>query len=56
MFFGLTLFAFGLAWFLRSTGVIDSQSFGVIGSVFVTFAGLLKILNLKKSRKHEDSF
>lgn len=56
MFFSLALVVFGLAWLLRALGVYSIQTFGLVGAVLVIFAGLLRMMNLKKGRKVEDGF
>ena len=57
MFFGLALLAFGLAWMLNAVGLYSDQTFALVGSSLVLFAGILKLTHPKKSRgKGEDHF
>lgn len=56
MFLGLALLLFGLAWMLRALGVYSAGTFGLVGSTLIVFAGLLKLLNLKRGRKFDDHF
>lgn len=56
MYFGLALFLFGMTWFLQTVGVVDKEVFPLVGSLLLTFAGLLKLINLGRGKKHSDHF
>jgi uncharacterized membrane protein len=56
MYFALALFLFGITWFLQTIGIVTGQTFSLVGSLLLTFAGLLKLINLGKGRKHSDHF
>ncbi|MBI3260852.1 hypothetical protein HYZ64_00575 [Candidatus Berkelbacteria bacterium] len=45
-----------MTWFLQTVGIVSKDTFALVGSLLLTFAGLLKIINLKKGRKHSDHF